>query len=191
MGLVSDAQRIANDLTCSLVGMSTIKQRRLEEIVVPCHPRTTVGQYVPFYFCPRSIMLYILHMGNHPDVTYRGGQSPIVHLQADFHQVITWANANAVPWAFSSGNAGSRLTDFYNDPAQLNEIAWDSIRSTDFRDAKVKEGKQAEFLLLDVFPWTLIEKVGTIDPTIATKAKMALANVGHQPTIVVERTWYF
>jgi hypothetical protein len=191
MGLISDAQRIASDLSCSVVGMSTIKQRRLEEIAVACHPSTTVGQYVPFYFCPRSIMLFILWKNNHPDVSYRGGQSPIVHLQADFHQVITWANANAVPWAFSSGNAGSYLTSFYNNPTQLNQIDWDAIRSTDFRDAKVKEGKQAEFLLLDVFPWALIEKVGTIDPTIATKAKMAFVNASHQPTIAVEPTWYF
>jgi hypothetical protein len=70
MGLVSDAQRIASGLSCSLVGMSTIKQRRLNEIEVTCHPGTTVGQYVPFYFCPRSIMLYLLRMGNHPEVTY-------------------------------------------------------------------------------------------------------------------------
>jgi len=50
---------------------------------VKCHPGTKVGQYVPFYFCPRSIMLYILHRGNHPDLDYREGQGPILHLQAD------------------------------------------------------------------------------------------------------------
>lgn len=191
MGLVSDAQRIASGLSCSLVGMSTIKQRRLEEIEVTCHPGTTVGQYVPFYFCPRSIMLYILRMGNHPDVSYRGGQSSIVHLQADFQQVIAWANSNAVPWAFSSGNAGSYLTSFYNDPAQLSEIDWNAVAATDFRDAKIKEGKQAEFLLFNVFPWTLIEKVGTIDATITIKARQALATSRHQPPISIEPNWYF
>ncbi len=191
MGLVSDAQRIASDLSCSVVGMSIIKQRRLEEIEVACHPGTTVGQYVPFYLCPRSIMLYILRMGNHPDVSYRGGQPPIVHLQADFHQVITWANVNAVPWAFSSGNAGSRLASFYNDPAQLDKIDWDAVTSTDFRDAKIKEGKQAEFLLFNVFPWTLVEKVGTINSTIATQVEAALVTADHQPVIAIEPSWYF
>ncbi len=191
MGLVSDAQRIASNLSCSLVGMSTIKQRRLEEIEVTCHPGTTVGQYVPFYFCPRSIMLYILRMGNHPDVSYRGGQQPIVHLQADFHQVINWANSNAVPWAFSSGNAGSYLTTFYNHPAQLNEINWDAVAAKDFRDAKIKEGKQAEFLLFNIFPWTLIEKVGTIDPAIASRVRTALAIADHKPEIEIEPNWYF
>ncbi len=39
--------------------MTEIKRRRLFEIDVQCHPDTMVGDYVPFYFCPRSIMLFI------------------------------------------------------------------------------------------------------------------------------------
>jgi len=60
----------------------------------PCDPtchvsrRTTVGQYVPFYFCPRSVMLYVLHRGNHPSLEYRGGQTPLVHLEADLLSVV-------------------------------------------------------------------------------------------------------
>lgn len=191
MRLVSDANSLASGLTYSLVGMDTIKMRRLNEIEVSCHSGTTVGQYVPFYFCPRSIMLYILHMGNHPDVSYRGGQQPIVHLQADFNTVINWANSNTVRWAFSNGNAGARLTTFYNHSSKLSEIDWDAVASTDFRDAKVKEGKQAEFLIFDVFPWTLIEKIGTINSTMEAKVQTALANVGHQPVIAIEPSWYF
>jgi ssDNA thymidine ADP-ribosyltransferase, DarT len=191
VGLVSDANRIASNLSCSLVGMSTIKQRRLDEIEVSCHPGTMVGQYVPFYFCPRSIMLYILHMGNHPEVSYRGGQQPIVHLQADFNTAIHWANSNKVRWAFSNGNAGARLTLFYNHPSQLSEIDWYAIASADFRDAKVKEGKQAEFLMFDVFPWTLIEKIGTINSSMATQVETILASTGYQPAIAVEPSWYF
>lgn len=190
-GLVSDAKRIGSGLTCSLVGMSTIKQRRLNEIEVSCHTGTMVGQYVPFYFCPRSIMLYILHMGNHPEVSYRGGQQPIIHLQADLNSVISWANASGVRWAFSDGNAGAYLTTFYNHPAHLSQIDWSAVASTDFRDPKVKEGKQAEFLMFDFFPWTLIEKIGTINNAIATKVRTTLTSIGHQPVIAIEPSWYF
>src|ERR1019366_3790858 len=90
--LWSDAKRLGMALDCSLVGISKIKERRLKEIEVTCHPGTMVGEYVPFYFCPRSVMLYILHMGNSPDLAYRGGQGPMVHLQADLAQVIEWAD---------------------------------------------------------------------------------------------------
>jgi ssDNA thymidine ADP-ribosyltransferase, DarT len=191
MELVSDANRIANGLTCSLVGMSTIKQRRLNEIEVSCHLGTTVGQYVPFYFCPRSVMLYILHKANNPELTYRDGQQPIVHLEADLNSVMNWANANGARWAFSNGNAGAYITEFYKDPADLIHLDWSAIYSADFRDAKVKEGKQAEFLMFDLFPWTLIEKIGTINSTIATKVQTALARAGHQPIIAIEPSWYF
>ncbi len=39
--------------------MSEIKRRRVEELEVDCHPGTKVGDYVPFYFCPRSVMLFV------------------------------------------------------------------------------------------------------------------------------------
>ncbi len=89
-GLWSDAQRVARGLDCKIVGMPAIKRRRLEELEVSCHPTTKVGQYVPFYFCPRSILLYMLHQGNHPDLDYREGQQPIVHLQADLRATVHW-----------------------------------------------------------------------------------------------------
>lgn len=75
--LWSDADRVRQGLNCEVIGMNEIKRRRLEELNVDCHPDTKVGDYVPFYFCPRSIMLYLLHMGNHPDLSYLGGQRPI------------------------------------------------------------------------------------------------------------------
>lgn len=66
----SDGRRIERGETQTCIGMTEIKRRRLFEIEVSCHPGTKVGEYVPFYFCYRSIMLYILHMGNHPDMMH-------------------------------------------------------------------------------------------------------------------------
>ena len=45
------------------IGMGTIKQRRLTT-PVKCRPGLNVGDCVPFYFCPRSVMLYMIHMAN-------------------------------------------------------------------------------------------------------------------------------
>jgi len=98
--LWSDAKRIELGLDCEIVGLSEIKRRRLEELDVGCHPGTRVGYYVPFYFCPRSIMLYILHQGNSPGLNYLEGQGPIVHLQADLQATVQWATENDIRWAF-------------------------------------------------------------------------------------------
>ena len=104
------------------------------------HPETKVGEYVPFYFCPRSIMLYILHKGNHPELDYEGGQRPIVHLQADLEQTIHWAEERKVRWAITDRNAGGYLADFYNHPDDIDKVEWEAVRATDFRGITVKEG---------------------------------------------------
>ena len=86
--ILSDARMLTSRSPATVVGISQIKRRRLEEIEVSCHPGTKVGEYVPFYFCPRSIMLFILYKANHPDLTYQGGQRPIMHLQADMRAAV-------------------------------------------------------------------------------------------------------
>jgi len=81
--LWSDRRRLSRGLACEIIGMPTIKKRRLDEIEVTCVPGTKVGDYVPFYLCPRSVMLFIFFKKNHLDLPYKGGQEPIIHLQAD------------------------------------------------------------------------------------------------------------
>lgn len=54
------------------IGMSSIKERRLSK-ELRSRRGLFVGDCVPFYFCPRSVMLYVIHMANHPELNYRGG----------------------------------------------------------------------------------------------------------------------
>lgn len=188
--LWSDAKRLELNLNCQIVGMSEIKRRRLEELEVKCHPGTMVGQYVPFYFCPRSIMLYILYMGNHPDITYRGGQGPILHLQADLTTSIQWADQNGVRWAFSDRNAGEYLAQFFSDPKDLDKINWDAVRANDFRDMIIKEGKQAEFLMFESFPWNLIERIGVQSEHIRDRVVQKIGEV-ESAKVSIESSWYY
>lgn len=189
--LWSDRARIDQELECSLVGMSRIKQRRLDEIEVDCYAGTKVGEYVPFYFCPRSIMLFILHKGDHPDITYRGGQSSIVHLRADLNATIAWAEREDVRWACSDRNAGAYVASFYKRRQDLRKINWPAVAATDFRDTLVKEGKQAEFLLYESFPWHLIEAIGVRNEAIRGRVQAALRGVAHRPPVTVETNWYY
>ena len=69
-----DAEIIQRNAAGTTIGMGTIKQRRLT-LPVDCHPGDCVGDHVPFYFCSRSIMLYLLYRANHPELTYHGGPS--------------------------------------------------------------------------------------------------------------------
>lgn len=187
----ADGRRLRQGGDQTSIGMTEIKRRRLFEIDVLCHPDTMVGDYVPFYFCPRSIMLFIIHRNNHIDMLYHGGQRPILHLQVDMASAIQWADEHNIRWAFSAQNAGTRYTDFYKSRNDLEKIDWKAVNETDFRDPLVKEGKQAEFLIHDTCPWHLAEKIGVLNETILNQVKSILRNVQHKPVATIERTWYY
>lgn len=189
-GLHSDAVMVAAGGPAATIGMGSIKQRRLS-LPVKCHPGDLVGGYVPFYFCPRSIMLFLLHCANHPELAYRGGQGPILHLEADLRETVAWAEAAGQRWAFSLSNAGAVYTEFRNRLDQLDEVDWNAVAATDFRDAQVKEGKQAEFLVRDFFPWHLVRRIGVSDAGIYGHVLHALSGAAHRPAVEVRREWYF
>lgn len=58
-----DAQVTRHSTLGTSIGMSEIKRRRLEVLSLKSYSDLYVGQCVPFYFCPRSIMLYVIHRG--------------------------------------------------------------------------------------------------------------------------------
>ncbi|WP_304679578.1 type II toxin-antitoxin system toxin DNA ADP-ribosyl transferase DarT [Neisseria polysaccharea] len=189
-GLLSDAvisQRANNG---SMIGLGNIKQRRLHELTLKSYPDLHVGDCVPFYFCPRSVMLYLIHR-RHPELAYQGGQEPIIHLQADFNQVIAWANSQnpSIRWAFTSSNAGSYYFEDFNNVNDLNQIDWQAVHANNWQGQK--EGKQAEFLLEHQFPWHLIEHIGVHSKYYAHEVMNVIQGQQHRPLVTIEPTWYY
>ncbi len=184
-----DAEIVRRAPVGTTIGMNGIKQRRLTELRLGSHPDLHVGDCVPFYFCPRSVMLYLIYQGNHPEMTYRGGQGPILHFEADLKAVVAWANAHAVRWAFTLSNAGSYFFEDRSDLARLNEINWTAVQARDWRAHK--EGKQAEFLLERCLPWHLIERIGVKSAAVYGRVVNALPANGHRPTVEVLPDWYY
>ena len=188
--LFSDAVMVARGGPDATIGMSTIKQRRLS-LPVDCHAGTRVGEYVPFYFCPRSVMLYLIHRGNSPELTYKGGQGPIVHLESDLHEVIAWANGAGRRWAFSLSNAGARYTQFRRETDQLDQIDWAAVAANDWQAPEIKEGKQAELLVHGSFPWTLVARIGVASAGIRNRVRAAMEGASHQPRVGIAPGWYY
>jgi hypothetical protein len=174
----------------TVIGMGKIKQRRLG-LPVSCHQGTKVGEYVPFYFCPRSIMLYVIYRADHPELAYLGGQQPIVHLEADLHKAVQWADANERRWAFSLSNAGAVYTQFRTGLDRLGEVNWNAVAAANFKAPDVKEAKQAEFLVQQSFPWHLVEKIGIHSEGYAARVSAAIQGATHRPQIEVKRGWYY
>lgn len=190
-GLLSDARLLNQGGPAQKIGLPTIKRRRIEELEVHCHRGTKVGEYVPFYFCPRSVMLYVIYQRNHPELAYRDGQDFIVHLELDLHTVVQWAEQNNVLWAFSLSNAGAYYTEFRASLEDLKELDWCAIFATDFRDPDVKEKKQAEFLVYGYCPWHLVERIGTRDERAEQKVYEYLRGATWKPKVEILSNWYY
>lgn len=154
-----------------------------------------VGQCVPFYLCARSVMLFLIHRGNHPNLTYRGGQELILHLEADLYAAVEWAEANGKRWAFTLSNAGAAYFEDRCDIAELGEINWDAVRANKWSgpgvDPFVKDGKQAEFLIEHSFPWELVSRIGVRTPAVRLQVEQVLPGAAHRPPVEVVPTWYY
>lgn len=178
----------------TIIGMRGIKERRLQ-LEIGCQPGLHVGECVPFYFCPRSVMLYLIYCANHPDLTYRGGQGPIIHLEADLYAAVQWMERNRKRWAFTLSNAGAYYFEDRCDLKQLHEISWDAVHAMKWSGPGVpdslKEGKQAEFLVEEGFPWELVERIGVASQGIAQQVVRAMSRATHRPRVEVKPDWYY
>ena len=188
-GLLCDAVIAKRTGGGTTIGMEHIKARRLA-LPLESRPGLQVGDCVPFYFCPRSVMLYLIYRHNHPDLAYQGGQDPVVHLEFDLHRVVEWAGAQGLRWAFTLSNAGARYVEDRSDLANLNEIDWQAVGATQWAGA-LMDGKQAEFLVERAVPWELVDRIGVISNGMGLRTGTAIAQAAHQPQIEVKGDWYY
>jgi len=188
-GLWCDAEMVKHPGLGTTIGMNTIKSRRLNELTLNSHPGLHVGDCVPFYFCPRSIMLYLIHRSNHPELLYHDGQDLIVHLEVDLHAAVTWAEANGRRWAFTLSNAGPYFFEDRCDLSRLNEIDWKAVQARNWQSCK--DAKQAEFLVASSFPWGLIERIGVRTNPIYHQVAHTLTASSHKPRLEIKADWYY
>lgn len=185
-----DAKMAERPGTGTIIGMNEIKERRMTRLRLASHPDLFVGQCVPFYFCPRSVMLFLIHKRNHPNLSFRGGQGPIVHLEADLRATVAWAKSKGRRWAFTLSNAGSNYFEDRASLTRLGEIDWDAIEARQWGGDR-QNGKQAEFLIESSFPWTLVERIGVHSVGIQSRAATAIASASHRPPVEVLSDWYY
>jgi hypothetical protein len=168
----------------SVIGYEHIKQRRMTQYKVPCCGSRFVGEFVPFYYCPRSPMLYLINQGKTGKPA--GYQNNIVHLQTSIGRVVK----DCSTWAISDGNAGAGYTSFYNELGALDQLDWEIIRSTNWGGDR-RNMKQAEFLAADFLPWEAIESVGCCNSQAVARVAESIANSTHKPVLLSKPDWYY
>ena len=179
-GLHSDATMQTRDYEG--IGYSNIKKRRLEEIRVPCCGNRFVGEFVPFYYCPRSPMLYTINKGN----TGRpvGCQTTIVHLVSR----VGFAVDLGRQWAVSDGNAGAYHTSFFGELDAVRSLDWNAINADSWGGRQHQ--KHAEFLVESFFPFKGFTEIGCYDANAAAQVATILGTA-YKPLVSVKRKWYY
>lgn len=180
-GLWCDAQRIKQNLVTKNIAHQHIKQRRL---VAPVKAGAggTLGDYVPFNFCSRSVMLLPISSGRGE---YQDGQEPIVHLVSSVGAAVALGR----PWAFTDRHAELAHSLHYDDLQYLGEVPWHVMNLRQW--PHVKEERQAEFLVHDFFPWSAIVEVATMTQNTADKVRQFLTAAPHTPLVTIHREWYY
>jgi hypothetical protein len=179
-----DAQCRRRGCTANDVGYSHIKDRRMRR-QVSVHPETTLGQFVPFNFCSRSVMLYVLHKGHDG---YRGGQNEILHLVSTVGRAIDCGHQ----WAFTDRHADLGYAEYFNALDKENEVDWGVMPLQYWsNENETKERRQAEFLVYDWFPWEAINEIGVMDRVMQRRVEALLTNSEHWPAVRVKPGWYY
>ena len=165
-------------------------QDRRADMPVPCGPEGMLHDYMPFYFGPRSPMLFSISKGNVEG--FDGGQRSIVHLVSTVQAV----QAAKLDFVFTDGHGIMALTVFYDDLAQLDEVDWQLMNSDYWSDTDYypdrKRCRQAEFLVHRRVPVELIREIGVIDQHKKAETEALLAESGLPiPLVVVKRSWYY
>jgi hypothetical protein len=188
-GLWANSQMQQERLNFQDISYERIQDRRAR-IRVPCGAGGVLHDYVPFYFAPRSPMLYAIHKRN--VTSCPEGQAPIIYLVSDINAV----EAAEIPFAFTDGHAAMAYSDFYDELLELQiAIDWDIMgevfwHDTD-QDGDRKRRRQAEFLIHRFCPWSLITEIGVINATVQKRVCQILQNMKVSTPVTVYNGWYY
>lgn len=187
--LVAQSEMAKDLIPYCNIAHSTIQDRRAQT-PVPCGPGGYLHDYVPFYFAPRSPMLYAIHCGNVENCT--AGQADIVYLVSIAERVA----ASELEFVFTDGHGIMALSDFYDDLEDFDAIDWNVMEKKYWADTDDdpdrKRRRQAEFLVYKEFPWDRIEMIVVMNREIKTQVQGVISKDPlRQPPIKTKPDWYY
>jgi len=198
-GLKPKNSLIHNGIGYQNIAYQSIQQRRANKVVtVP--PGGLVHDYVPFYFAPRSPMLYTINRGNVAGCPWR--QEDIVHLETTVERVIH----NNLPFVFYDMNAALDMAKPYISTHDLDKVAWELITEDPCLDGYCiywqskhsvpryvfrMEKRQAEFLIHGAVALSVIVRIGVYDNARRDRVQRSLGAMAGSVPVEVKRDWYF
>jgi hypothetical protein len=163
-------------------------RRRVRQVPVP--PFGVTADYVPFYFAPRSPMMYAIHMGK--VAQYSGGTDPLLYLVTTPRDVAAAGGA----YVITDGNCASAITEFSADLTDLEELVDWSImkekywRNTD-EDGDRRRRRMAEFLVQWQLPSSAIRLIATRSAARLLEVDEIVEASGLEIPTACRPDWYY
>jgi hypothetical protein len=158
---------------------------------VRCGPGGTLHDYVPFYFGYLSPMLFQLKTNRVPG--YTEGQEPLIYLVS----TVEAAMSAGCAFVFSNGHGIAAYTDWFDDVAKLGEVDWRMVYqrywADNVNDMDRQRRKQAEFLVREFCPWTVIQEIGVANHAAKMRVEAILDSFGTslRRPVNIQSVWYY
>ncbi len=169
--------------------------------IVPDPPGGAVHDFVPFYFAPRSPMLFAINGGRVIGCDY--GQEDIFH----FETTVELISTEDVEIVFYDRNATLIYSKSYTDINELqSKVAWDLITEDPKLDGYCKyfqdvpsnskyvdrrEKRMAEFLVKQRVELSYMTRIGVINEQKTKIVRAVLQQNGVKLKVEVIHDWYF
>jgi len=149
-----------------------------------------IGDYVPFYFTPKSIMLYNILTGYwHPKVPKRE-KSEILVIRCLIGKLATQPR-----WFFTDGQANDMASTHFNDLGHLDKIDWENIQRSNFSksdgDFDRPRRYQAEFLVQEAVPLECIESLNVYNQEAAAYVQGLLDQNSINLAVHIQPPYFF
>lgn len=151
-------------------------------------PGGTLGDYVPFYFTPFSVMMKNIQTGR--SVKKRSNEEILI-LVSSLHRI----HDLGLKFIFTNAHAYSAWTEYYDDLEHLDKIDWLLLQRRDFQrdpdDPKKMERYQAEALIHRHLPVYALLGVVCYSDAVRQAAEAQITARGIELTAHTRSEWYF
>ncbi|WP_106496404.1 type II toxin-antitoxin system toxin DNA ADP-ribosyl transferase DarT [Lentibacillus sp. Marseille-P4043] len=169
------------------IAHNSIQNKRTMK-TVPLPPNGNLHDYVPFYFAPKSPMLYAIRKGQVEG--YEHGQGHIIYLVSRT-DIIHYAG---LEYVFTDGHAIMGFTDFYKDLKHIDKIDWEVMQSKYWFDREDdpdrKRRRQAEFLVHKFIPFDFILGFAVKNESIKLQVENLIHKYDYDKFVAI-RNWYY
>jgi hypothetical protein len=151
-----------------------------------------IGDYVPFYFTPKSMMLFNIITGYRAPVVPKRRQNEILVIRCLITDL-----TKLTKWFFTDGQANIKdgSVKHYNNLSYLHEIDWESIQQSNFSkndgDYDRPRRYQAEFLVNSKVPLKFIESLNVYNQNAADYVNEVLNENNINLAVNIQPQYFF